>query len=813
MVQVEFDFKQALTVIQADSEDIFNNVLDKYIQKTMMDKNSLYFIANGKLINPEKKIKEELNEINKKSLKILVYEKDTEKKEQLFEKSKEIICPICQEPCLIKIENFKIKLYGCKNGHSKQNIQFTDFLETQKLNLSKIICNTCKKSNKGNTNGNLFFKCLNCQQNLCPLCKTYKHDQEHNIIKYELKNYLCNKHYESFIKYCKTCKLNLCFECEGEHKKNKEFKEHEIISLNNLIIDEDEIKNKIIEIKNLIKSFNENIKMIIQQLNDFLKSIESYYDINNDIINNYKKKNRNYEVLNNTNETIFKNKIFEEIKKINENDNINKKISDIISLYNNIVLCKESHKEIEIYKKLEHYIPFITLKENEIILNQMKNCICGIKNEKNENTMGFITKINNNNELIPIIVTKGNNIYNNNIEIELFESKKNIKLGKRKYINKENDISLLEIENNNDINRFIEINEDIMQTENNINENKYNNKEIYTFGFNNNDIILSFDILKFDKKNKYQINHSVKYSPIILKENNKLIGISLGKSNNNQCLLLNHLIKEFIQTNNNNKIIINNIIQNICSNEEIALSNNKKNMKLNKIKIIYDIKDKKKIKLFGYEFVQENKNNCYIIINGKKEYICEYFTINDKIQNKNLLEIELIEIKKIVNMQHLFGDNNYNGCDSLKSLPDISDWDMTKVTNMSCMFCGCGSLELLSDISEWNTSEVTDMNYMFCNCSSLKSLPDISKWNVSKVTNMELMFWSCESLISLPDISKWDVSNVINMNSMFRYCKSLVSLPDVYKWKLNKNLSKVAMFNGCKKEIIPENFADSCIIY
>ena len=34
MVQVEFDFKQALTVIQADSEDIFNNVLDKYMVYT-----------------------------------------------------------------------------------------------------------------------------------------------------------------------------------------------------------------------------------------------------------------------------------------------------------------------------------------------------------------------------------------------------------------------------------------------------------------------------------------------------------------------------------------------------------------------------------------------------------------------------------------------------------------------------------------------------------------------------------------------------------------------------------------------------------
>ena len=36
------------------------------------------------------------------------------------------------------------------------------------------------------------------------------------------------------------------------------------------------------------------------------------------------------------------------------------------------------------------------------------------------------------------------------------------------------------------------------------------------------------------------------------------------------------------------------------------------------------------------------------------------------------------------------------------------------------------------------------MSYMFYNCESLKSLPDISKWNTSKVKEMSNMFYECE---------------------------------------------------------------------
>ena len=42
------------------------------------------------------------------------------------------------------------------------------------------------------------------------------------------------------------------------------------------------------------------------------------------------------------------------------------------------------------------------------------------------------------------------------------------------------------------------------------------------------------------------------------------------------------------------------------------------------------------------------------------------------------------------------------------------------------------------DISEWDVSEVTDMNRLFNNRTEFNE--DISKWNVGNVTNMEGMF-------------------------------------------------------------------------
>ena len=70
---------------------------------------------------------------------------------------------------------------------------------------------------------------------------------------------------------------------------------------------------------------------------------------------------------------------------------------------------------------------------------------------------------------------------------------------------------------------------------------------------------------------------------------------------------------------------------------------------------------------------------------------------------------------------------------------------------------------------------------MFCNCRSLMALPDISKWNIKKVTNMQSIFEGCTSLFSLPNINRWDVSKKIDIRNMFNKCKRTLRIPLKFK--------------------------------
>ena len=72
------------------------------------------------------------------------------------------------------------------------------------------------------------------------------------------------------------------------------------------------------------------------------------------------------------------------------------------------------------------------------------------------------------------------------------------------------------------------------------------------------------------------------------------------------------------------------------------------------------------------------------------------------------------------------------------------------------------------------------MSCMFYNCSSLNSLPDISNWNTSNVTDMSCMFSHCSSLNSLPDITKWDIKKLKNKGDMFKGCKERI-IPEKFK--------------------------------
>ena len=247
------------------------------------------------------------------------------------------------------------------------------------------------------------------------------------------------------------------------------------------------------------------------------------------------------------------------------------------------------------------------------------------------------------------------------------------------------------------------------------------------------------------------------------------------------------------------KIKFNNIIddlknvieENYYKNKFTSIFNIYNKMNINEITLIYDNSKKEKIiKIFGEDFVGNNKNNCKIIYKG------EEYSLGTKFKLKNIIEDKLkIKLKGIMNISNMCW--MFNDCPSLLSLPDISKWDTSNVTNMNFLFGWCSLLKTLPDISNWNISNVTDISYIFSGCSSLLSLPDISKWNTSNVRNISYMFSGCTSLLTLPDISKWNTSKVKNMEHMFSHCLSLKILPDISKWDISDVADIKSMFNEC----------------
>ena len=303
--------------------------------------------------------------------------------------------------------------------------------------------------------------------------------------------------------------------------------------------------------------------------------------------------------------------------------------------------------------------------------------------------------------------------------------------------------------------------------------------------------------------------------------------------NINKILINKNLIDNLNDINKENNIIdkfnnINEIYNKIFNIKGDNLTNEentiKEEKKLSNSLTIQNVKNLNEIKLFGEDFVKENNKNCFFVYNGKEYKLTEKFSdfnIKDIKNNNNTFKIVLEMINCIESTKGMF-----YSCDSLASLPDIGNWNTSKVRSMekmfygsnmsslpdiskmnvdnvkymSKMFEGCYNLSSLPDISKWNTSNVRCIESMFSRCSSLSSLPDISKWNINKVTNMSHIFDECSSLSSLPDISKWNINNFTNLTYMFHGCSSLSFLPDISKWSINN----ADIFDACENLILSE---------
>ena len=236
-----FNHNQEIIIIQVNLKEKLKDIIKKYENKSGIQ--NVYYIYSGNQINNDEYTVEEIINLDdkiSKKMRILVNDIQRTTINDKIINIKDIICPICKESIKMKIKEYKINLYGCKNGHSKENILLEEFDNIE--NESGIKCGKCE-NNINKVYNNIFYKCNNCEINLCPLCESI-HDKAHNTINYEEKNYMCNIHNERYNSYCEECKKNICMECEQIHNN------HKIISYGKIIPNKKEIerrKNELIE--------------------------------------------------------------------------------------------------------------------------------------------------------------------------------------------------------------------------------------------------------------------------------------------------------------------------------------------------------------------------------------------------------------------------------------------------------------------------------------------------------------------------------------------------------------------------------------
>ena len=730
--------------------------------------NKYDFIYNGEIINKDNNFAN-FNAINNE-ITIFIKEKKVNNSLPILERalsnpikneykqSKEFICPICKTCCIVDFKDYKMSFSNCEKNHINESLLLEEYDKTQQVIKNKL-CTDCPRKDIG------FYRCINCKINLCLSCKS-KHNKEHIIIDLESVNYSCDIHGEKYILYCLNCNKNLCKLCKKTHDKNHHFYNFEKKELNH------NIKNDLNNLKYKINLFTDNIKSIINKLQQVINIIQIYLRINNDIIFNYEKQNKNYQ--------IFKN--VENISKYNQL--IIKDIDEIINTNDDLNKFKLIY---QIYKKM-------TIKEKSLPMNSKNdiNIEYKITNKNNKVKIFGREFVDNNKNICQIIINNKVRELSQNIDINSYQLiddeilKVQLKI---KDLNKMTnisymfsgckelyslpDISSIRLNNINGIDHLFCLCESLSSIDENISDWDISKVTDISYIFNGCKSLKSLpDISKWNTSNVVNMRNLFSGCKFL----SSLPDISkwdLSKAEDlsylfSECYSLKNL-PEISEWNLNNATDINHMF-NSCSS----------------LKEIPDI---------------SKWNTCNI-----KNMIYLFAGCNSLVKMPDISNWDTSNITNLISI--------FNSCQSLEELPDISKWDTSNIIDMSYLFYNCYSLTSLQDISKWTTKNVINMSYMFYYCQSLEEIPDISKWDISNVENLSNMFCGCDSIIEFPDLSIWNTGNVANMSYIFANCYSLNKLPDISKWKISKNANTEQMFYYSKKSQENKNNGkkDDCLI-
>ena len=223
------------------------------------------------------------------------------------------------------------------------------------------------------------------------------------------------------------------------------------------------------------------------------------------------------------------------------------------------------------------FIPFENAKN---IIKQMEKNIFKITVNKNIEGTGFFCKIPfpDENHMLPVLVTNyhiiDKELLNNSdalISIKIKEEieTRKLKLNNRmKYTNKDYDVTIIEIKDSDEIENYLDLDNDMIQGiiwDKEVGDN-YQNQTIYIIQYPDGNLGVSFGLLEnIFELERYNFTHRCSTergssgSPI-LNLNNKVIGIHKEglKDRYNLGTFLDYPIKEFIKLNYNKANEINN---------------------------------------------------------------------------------------------------------------------------------------------------------------------------------------------------------------------------------------------------------------
>ena len=217
-------------------------------------------------------------------------------------------CHMCHEiPIIKEVTHNEGPIYfisaECLNKHGVFFNTLDDFCKDQNQ-FEKLKCSLCN-----NTQGivkskkEIYQFCKECKF-ICPTCINTKHKKfkkKHPLMEIQYLDFTCFEHQKNYIGFCEQCNINICQQCEPNHKNhnNKHYFKNIMPTPQKIR----EVRERMNKQKEIIKEVDNNLNLFIKFVNDkageYLTNLNLDLKLNSQILNCLDPQHINYQSLKN----------------------------------------------------------------------------------------------------------------------------------------------------------------------------------------------------------------------------------------------------------------------------------------------------------------------------------------------------------------------------------------------------------------------------------------------------------------------------------------------------------------------------------